>query len=234
LIAEMTELAPEAIPFTRIQRAMAKRMSQAALIPNSHQFVFVTMNPILDLLEARRRGGMRVTLNSVLLSVAAQALTDYPLIAAEIDYDASTYRLRRKLDVGIAVSTDAGLFVPVIRDVAGRTPAEIEPDYRAVVEQIQAGKRHLEMFTGGCFSITNLGREGVDGGIPIPAHPQLAIMGISRIKPTVVAVERQPAVRDVARIGLTFDHRILDGRTTGNFLRTVQNTLENPPNDWAR
>lgn len=214
------------------QQAMARRMEKVALVPTSHQFVFVAMNSILALLDTHRASGHRVTLNAALLSAAAAALAEYPLVAATVDYAAGEYRLPSTIDIGVAVSTKAGLFVPVIRDLAGKAPYEIEPGYRAVLEQIQGGSRPVALFTGGCFSITNLGRDGVDGGIPLPAHPQLAIMGVSRIKPSVVAVDGQPAVRDVARIGLTFDHRILDGRTTGAFLRTVASLLEKPPADW--
>lgn len=214
------------------QQAMARRMEKAALVPTSHQFVFVAMNSTLALLGAHRESGRRLTLNAVLLSAAAVALAEYPIVGATVDYAAGEYRLPSTIDIGVAVSTDAGLFVPVIRDLAGKAPHEIEPAYRTVLEQIQSGSRPLALFSGGCFSITNLGRQGVDGGIPLPAYPQLAIMGVSRIKQSVVAVDGRPAVRDVARIGLTFDHRILDGRTTGTFMRTVAALLEEPPADW--
>jgi pyruvate dehydrogenase E2 component (dihydrolipoamide acetyltransferase) len=132
------------------------------------------------------------------------------------------------IDIGIAVDTDAGLLVPVVRGVPGLSLRQLAAHTRELAERARAGTLRAAEMEGGAFTVTNLGEFGVDAFTPIIHYPQCAILGVGRIQRRPVAVGDQIAVRDEVTLSLTFDHRIVDGAPAARFLKTLAQYVENP------
>src|SRR5262249_17878028 len=132
------------------------------------------------------------------------------------------------LDVGIAVDTDAGLFVPVIRDVPGLGVRQVAVCTRELAERARRGELRAEEMQGGVFTITNLGGFGIDAFTPIIHYPQCGIVGVGRMQRRPVAADARVVVRDQVTLSLTFDHRLVDGAPAARFLQTLGQLLENP------
>lgn len=219
--------------FTAVQRAMSRRMTAAAAVPTAHQFIFVRIDRALGLVDDLRTAGHPVSVTTVLLAAAASALSAHPIVAAEVDHDEHSWRIPEQLNVGIAVAAERGLVVPVVRDVRGKTPAELAPELNRVIGAARAGGRDPALFAEGHFTITNLGRDGIDGGIPLLNYPQSAILGVSSASRQPVAEGDDIVIRTVVRLGMTIDHRLIDGLTAARVLRDLRDILETPPSHWG-
>jgi pyruvate dehydrogenase E2 component (dihydrolipoamide acetyltransferase) len=136
-----------------------------------------------------------------------------------------------EINIGIAVATDDGLVVPVIRNVDKITTEEVAKRRKQLVEGAQAGRLTPQELSGGIFTISNLGMYGVDFFQAIVNPPQAAILAVGRIAPRVVPVNDQPAVRYMIALGLTCDHRLVDGAHAARFLGELARSLEQGPTE---
>ena len=189
------------------------------------------MQPVKSLREKHRESfeakhGVRLGYMSFFVRAAAEALKRHPDINASIDGDDIVYH--GFCDVGVAISTDRGLVVPILRNAEYMSLAEIETEILGFSNKGRDGKLTMEDITGGTFSITNGGVFGSMLSTPILNPPQSAILGMHKIQDRAVVENGAVVVRPVMYLALTYDHRIVDGKSAVTFLGTIIDLLEDP------
>ncbi|MHB2156031.1 2-oxoglutarate dehydrogenase complex dihydrolipoyllysine-residue succinyltransferase [Calditrichota bacterium GD2] len=176
--------------------------------------------------EFLQRKGVKLGFMSFFIKAAAQALQEFPVVNARIDGEDIVYH--EYVDIGVAVSTDRGLVVPVIRDVQNLSLAEIEREVARLAAAARDKKLSIEELKGGTFSITNGGVFGSLLSTPIINIPQTAILGMHNIQERPVAIEGQVVIRPMMYLALSYDHRVIDGKESVQFLVRVKELIERP------
>jgi len=220
-------------PMTNVRRVTAERMHQAwSTIPQVTQF---DQADVTDVEGWRRAHGQRVeaagaklTPTAIVLKVAAAALKVFPQFNASIDMANQEIIYRRYCHIGVAVDTDRGLLVPVLRDVDRKNLIEISAELGQIAEKARARRIAPEDMQGGCFTVSNLGGIGGTGFTPIVNPPEVAILGVARSRHEPVFVDGEFKPRLMMPLSLSYDHRLIDGAAGARFLRWVAQALENP------
>ena len=220
-------------PMSGIRRTTAVHLSTSwTTIPHvtQHDDADVT-----DLEQLRKRfaprvqeAGGKLTMTAIAVRVVASALRVFPRFASSVDMASREVILKRYTHVGVAVDTDRGLLVPVIRDADRKNVTELSVEIGEVAARARAGKLTLEEMQGGCFTITNLGGLGGTSFTPIVNHPEVAILGMSRSRITPVHRDGGFEPRLLLPLSLSYDHRAIDGADAVRFLRWIVEALENP------
>jgi pyruvate dehydrogenase E2 component (dihydrolipoamide acetyltransferase) len=177
--------------------------------------------------RAEAAGG-KLTVTAITLKVIAAALKQFPQFNAAIDVAADEIVVKKYVNVGVAVDTERGLLVPVIRDVDKKNIVELSVELQQVSERARTGKTSLDEMQGGCFTITNLGGIGGTYFTPIVNLPEVAILGMSRASMQPVWKDGQFVPRLLLPLSLSYDHRVIDGADGIRFLRFVCEALEQP------
>jgi 2-oxoglutarate dehydrogenase E2 component (dihydrolipoamide succinyltransferase) len=222
----------ERVPMTRVRKRTAERLLQA-----QHQnailttFNDVNMKPFVDLRmqhkdEFEKQYGVRLGFMSVFVKAAVEALKRFPVVNASVDGDDIIYH--GYYDVGVAVGSERGLVVPILRDVERMPFAEIERKIRDYGERARDSKLTIDELTGGTFTISNGGVFGSLLSTPILNPPQSAILGIHKIQDRPVAENGEVVIRPMMYLALSYDHRVIDGREAVQFLDTIRKTVEDP------
>ncbi len=190
---------------------------------------------ITDLEELRGRyakqaeaAGGKLTVTAVTLKIVAAALKKFPQVNASVDMANESVIYKQYVHVGVAVDTDRGLLVPVIRDVDTKTVFQLAAELQQTAERARAGKLTLDEMQGGCFTITNLGGLGGTFFTPIVNQPEVAILGMSRSRMEPVWKDGQFVPRLLMPLSLSYDHRLVDGADGIRFLRFIVDMLEQP------
>ena len=220
------------VPMSRLRARVAERLLQA--VQNTAMlttFNEVNMQPIKTLREKHRDAfekahGVRLGFMSFFVRAAAEALKQHPDINASIDGEDIVYH--GFCDIGVAIGTERGLVVPILRNAEYMSLAEIETGILDYSNRAQDGKLTMEEITGGTFSITNGGVFGSMLSTPILNPPQSAILGMHKIKDRPVVENGEVVIRPVMYLALTYDHRIVDGKSAVTFLKTIVELLEEP------
>jgi len=173
-----------------------------------------------------KRHQVKLGFMSFFAKAAVEALKNYPVINASIEGEDIIYH--NYFDIGIAVSSDRGLMVPVIRDVDQMSFAEFENELNTMAKKAQAGTINIEDLTGGTFTITNGGIFGSMMSTPILNQPQSAILGMHSIQQRPVVIDNEIIARPMMYLALTYDHRIIDGKEAVQFLVSIKDQLEDP------
>jgi 2-oxoglutarate dehydrogenase E2 component (dihydrolipoamide succinyltransferase) len=173
-----------------------------------------------------KKHGVKLGFMSFFVKAAVEALKKFPVVNASVEGNDIVYH--EYYDVGVAVSTEKGLMVPVIRDCDIKSYADIEKEIGAFAVKAREGKITLEDLTGGTFSVTNGGTFGSMMSTPIVNMPQSAILGMHATKERPVVVNGQIEIRPMMYLALSYDHRIIDGREAVQFLVTIKDALEDP------
>jgi 2-oxoglutarate dehydrogenase E2 component (dihydrolipoamide succinyltransferase) len=220
------------VPMTRLRARIAERMVQAqatqALLTSFNEVDLKAVNE----LRARykdpfeKQYGVKLGFMSFFTKACVEALRKFPSVNASVDGNDIVYH--EYFDVGVAVSTDRGLIVPVLRDADLMSFADIEKSIANFAGRARAGTITIEELTGGTFTITNGGVFGSLLSTPIVNSPQSAILGMHKVQDRPVVSDGQVVVRPMMYIALTYDHRIIDGREAVQFLVTVKQCLEDP------
>jgi 2-oxoglutarate dehydrogenase E2 component (dihydrolipoamide succinyltransferase) len=220
------------VPMSRLRKRIAERLKEAqntaALLTTFNE---VDLKPMMDV-RARYKEDFEKVHNSKLgmmsffTKASVEALKRFPAVNASIDGSDIVYH--DYFDIGIAVSSERGLVVPILRDVDQMSYADIENNIRNMAVRARDGKLGIDELTGGTFSITNGGTFGSMLSTPIVNPPQSAILGMHNIIQRPVAVNGQVEIRPMMYLALTYDHRIIDGREAVQFLVTIKNVLEDP------
>ena len=220
------------VPMTRLRARIAERMVQAqstqALLTSFNEVDLKAVNELRakykDSFE--KQHGAKLGFMSFFTKACVEALKKFPSVNASVEGSDIVYH--EYFDIGVAVSTDRGLIVPILCDADQSTFADIEKSIANFAARARAGSITMEELTGGTFTITNGGVFGSLLSTPIVNSPQSAILGMHKIQDRPVAVDGQVVVRPMMYIALTYDHRIIDGREAVQFLVTVKQCLEDP------
>ncbi len=222
----------ERVPMTRIRKTIAKRLMDS----KNSTAMLTTFNEVnLSKVSAARKElqeefqkahGIKLGFMSFFVKAAANALQRFPLVNASIDGDDIIYH--GYSDISIAVSTEKGLVTPVLRNVERMSFADIEKGIADYAKKARDGKLSLEELQGGTFTVTNGGTFGSMMSTPIVNPPQSAILGMHAIKERPIAENGQVVIAPMMYLALSYDHRIIDGKDSVQFLVDIKNQLENP------
>ena len=223
----------ERVPLTHLRRTIAERMAlSAALIPHVTHFDRADITELDAVVrggvEPARAQGIYLTLTSFLLKAVATALTKHPVFNASLDPGAGELVLKRHYHLGVAVATDRGLIVPVLRDVDRKPVLEVARELAALAQRVREGKAALDDLRGGTFTVTNIGALGGTGAIPIINYPEVAILALARARLEPVVREGAIVPRLLLPLTLTFDHRVADGADGARFAAEIVALLESP------
>jgi 2-oxoglutarate dehydrogenase E2 component (dihydrolipoamide succinyltransferase) len=224
--------AEQHVPMTRLRARIAERMVQAqatqALLTSFNEVDLQAVNELRARYKDQfeKQYGVKLGFMSFFAKACVEALKKFPSVNASVDGNDIVYH--EFFDIGVAVSTDRGLIVPVLRDTDQLSFADIEKSIANFASRARAGSITIEELTGGTFTITNGGVFGSLMSTPIVNSPQSAILGMHKIQDRPVVVDGQVVVRPMMYIALTYDHRIIDGREAVQFLVTVKQCLEDP------
>jgi 2-oxoglutarate dehydrogenase E2 component (dihydrolipoamide succinyltransferase) len=220
------------VPMTRLRARIAERLVSA----QATQALLTTFNEVdlhaVQELRARykdkfeKNHGVKLGFSSFFVRACIEGLKRFPVVNAAVDGNDIVYR--EFFDIGMAVSTDRGLVVPVLRDADALSFAQVEKAVGDFAARARAGSLTMEDLTGGTFSITNGGVFGSLLSTPIVNSPQSAILGMHKIQERPVVVDGQIVIRPMMYLALTYDHRIIDGKEAVQFLVTVKECLEDP------
>ena len=222
--------AVETQPLGAVRKATARQMSLAwSLIPH------VTQHDLADItdLEAFRKQqsdgkGPKLTVTAFVLRACAVALREFPSFNSSLDLANGKLILKRYYHIGVAVDTEGGLLVPVLRDVDTKHVRELGEELNAIAQRARDRKLDSAELKGGTFTITNLGGIGGTGFTPIVNYPEVAILGLSRSRLEAVVRGGQIVARLMLPLSLSYDHRVIDGASAARFTRRLAELLENP------
>jgi pyruvate dehydrogenase E2 component (dihydrolipoamide acetyltransferase) len=228
--------AVERQPMSNVRRATAERMTQSwVTIPHVTQFDKADITDLEQLrqrYDAQRvqRAGGKLTVTAIVLKVVAAALKRFPQFNASVDMTTHEVIHKAYYHIGVAVDTDRGLLVPVIRDVDQKNILELSVELTQLAERARSRKTTLEEMQGGTFTITNLGGLGGTNFTPIINAPEVAILGLARssMEPVYNDSTGQFAPRLMLPLALSYDHRLIDGADGVRFLRWVVEVLQQP------
>jgi 2-oxoglutarate dehydrogenase E2 component (dihydrolipoamide succinyltransferase) len=220
------------VPMTRLRQRIAQRLVDA----QSTQALLTSFNEVdltaVQELRARHKDrfekehGVKLGFMSFFVKASIEALKKFPVVNASVDGTDILYH--EYYDIGVAVSTDRGLMVPVVRDADAKSFADIEKEIAQYAKKAREGTIAIEDLTGGTFTITNGGVFGSLLSTPIVNAPQSAILGMHKTQDRPMVVNGQIVVRPMMYLAVTYDHRIIDGREAVQFLVAVKEGLEDP------
>jgi 2-oxoglutarate dehydrogenase E2 component (dihydrolipoamide succinyltransferase) len=220
------------VPMTRLRARVAERLVQAqstaAMLTTFNEVDLKAVNELRAKYKERfeKQHGARLGFMSFFVKACVEALRRFPVVNASVDGSDIVYH--EYYDVGVAVSTDRGLVVPVLRDADAMTFGEIEQSVVSYATKAREGSLTIDEITGGTFTITNGGVFGSLLSTPILNMPQSAILGMHKIQERPVVVNGEVVVRPMMYLALSYDHRIIDGRDSVQFLVAVKEALEDP------
>ena len=222
----------ERIKMSRLRQTIAKRLKQAqenaALLTTFNE---VDMSSIMEMRKEnqedfQKRYGVKLGFMSFFIKACVLALKTYPAVNAEIDGNDIVYK--NYYNISFAVGTDKGLVVPVLRNVDELSFADIEKNVKTISENARDGKLSIEDLQGGTFTISNGGVYGSMLSTPILNLPQSAVLGMHNIVERPVVINRDIKLRPIMYLALSYDHRIIDGKESVSFLKTIKENLEDP------
>lgn len=220
-------------PMSNVRRLIADQMTRTwATVPQVTQYDKADITELEQLRQTYGRKAVaadgRLTLTAIALKVVAAALKRFPQFNASVDMATHDVIYKQYYHVGVAVDTDRGLLVPVIRDVDSKNLITLAVELTALAERARSRKTALEEMQGGTFTITNLGGIGGSGFSPILNAPEVAILGMARSRIEPVYTDGQFAPRLILPLSLSYDHRLIDGADGARFLRWVAEALSQP------
>lgn len=220
------------VPMSRLRQRVAERLlkvqHEAALLTSFNE---INMKPVMDLRQEykdkfEKVHGTRLGFMSFFTKAAVEALKRFPVINASIDGDDVIYH--NFFDIGIAIGSERGLVVPILRNAENMSLADIEKQIRVYAEKAKTGKIAIEDLQGGTFTITNGGTYGSMLSTPIINPPQSAILGMHNIVERPVVENGEIVIRPIMYVALSYDHRLIDGREAVQFLVIIKELLEDP------
>jgi pyruvate dehydrogenase E2 component (dihydrolipoamide acetyltransferase) len=215
------------IELTSMRRTIAKRLVQSkAPVPHFYLTVDVSMDRVWDAYRALREENYPVSLNDIVIKATASALRRHPEINASFAGDHVNQYSR--VHIGLAVALEDGLITPVIRDADSKTLLDIAGESRALAERARSRGLQPHEYTGGTFSISNLGMMGIEEFSAIINPPEAAILAVGSVREVPVVENGQVRVGRRMKLTLSVDHRVADGAQGARFLQTLQRMLENP------
>jgi pyruvate/2-oxoglutarate dehydrogenase complex dihydrolipoamide acyltransferase (E2) component len=225
--AGAAEAAGKRIPFTGVRKAIADAMSSSQR--NAAEVTLTTEVDCSRLVAAHNSGtwkqkAAKISYNAMFIQIAAAGLKAFPHMNARLENDAIVQL--EEINVGLAVQAEQGLVVPVVAGADGLTIEKIQKKIEELVDKVQSSRATPDDFTGGTFTVTNLGAYGIDAFTPIINPGQTAILGVGRITERAVVLGGKVEVRPTCVLSLTFDHRLVDGAPAAEFLNNLKDSIE--------
>jgi pyruvate dehydrogenase E2 component (dihydrolipoamide acetyltransferase) len=226
--------AVENVPMTGLRRIVSERM--AASDAATARVTLVTEADATSFVEGREQlknsvseeWGFAPGYTDILGLIVARALTEYPYMNARLSEDGQSIQRFAAVNLGMAVDTERGLLVPVIRNAGQKGLRAFGTEFRTLVDRARAGRSLPDDLSGGTFTITNLGMYEIDAFTPIINLPEAAILGVGRIQPKPVVRDGEIVARQMWTLSLVFDHRLVDGAPAARFLQRIKQLVENP------
>ena len=217
-----------ALPLAGLRALIAERLTRGW--NERPQVTLVCEVDASELVSLRRQLheelGVKLSYNTFIIKAVALALREHPHVNVQLTE--TGLRQLETIHVGLAVDTERGLLVPVLRDADRRPLAALDRELRALAERALAGRSLPDEFSGGSITVTNLGAYDIDAFTPIINPPESAILGVGRIAPKPVVFQGQIVARERVTLSLSFDHRLLDGAPAARFLQRIKQRLERP------
>ncbi len=216
-------------PASQIRQTIAKRLV-TSLGPVPH--FFLTTEIEMDRAAEMRKGinaldpDLKISINDIIIKVAAAALIQHPQVNAS--YQEKVVRYYERADVGVAVAIEDGLITPVVRAADQKSLSQIAAEVRELAERARSKRLKPEEYTGATFSVSNLGMFGIDEFTAVINPPEGAILAIGAMNAKPVVRENEIVIRQMMRVTMSCDHRVIDGATGAKFLQTFKKILENP------
>jgi pyruvate dehydrogenase E2 component (dihydrolipoamide acetyltransferase) len=224
----------ERVPMAGVRRIVAERM--AASHDQTARVTLVTEADATDFVAARERlkasvaevWGFAPGFNDLLGIIVARALREFPYMNARLSEDGQAVERLSAINLGLAVDTERGLLVPVVRNADQKGLRAFGAEFRELVERAREGRSLPDDLSGGTFTITNLGMYDIDAFTPIINLPEAAILGVGRIQAKAVIRDGEIVARHMWSLSLVFDHRLVDGAPAARFLQRIKELVENP------
>ncbi|HEU4766547.1 MAG TPA: pyruvate dehydrogenase complex dihydrolipoamide acetyltransferase [Pyrinomonadaceae bacterium] len=216
-------------PATQIRQTIAKRLvTSLGPIPHFFLTVDIEMDRAAEMRESIKAldPDLKISINDIIIKVAAAALMQHPQVNAS--YQEKVVRYYEHADIGVAVAIEDGLITPVVRAADQKSLSQIAGEVRELAERARSKKLKPEEYTGATFSISNLGMFGIDEFTAVINPPEGAILAIGAMTAKPVARDNQLVIRQMMRVTMSCDHRVIDGATGAKFLQTFKKMLENP------
>ncbi len=219
--------APAAIPLTGMRKIIAERMSLSwQTAPHVNLTVEVDMSAAGRLKDTLAAAGAKASFTEIIVKCAAKALGEFPMVNASLVNGAIVQH--ESVNIGVAVALENGLIVPVVKNAAAKTVGQIREDIASLSAKAREGRLGPDDYTGGTFTVTNLGMFGTDHFTPIINPPESAILGVCRVVKRPVVIGDDIVVRPMANLCLSFDHRLVDGALAARFMARVRSLMEEP------
>jgi pyruvate dehydrogenase E2 component (dihydrolipoamide acetyltransferase) len=216
-------------PSSEIRRVIARRLV-TSIGPVPH--FFLTSEIEMDRAAEMRKGinaldpNLKISINDIIIKVVAVALVQHPAVNAS--FQDKFIRYYEHADIGVAVAIEDGLITPVVRAADQKSLSQIAGEVRELAERAKTRKLKPEEYTGATFSVSNLGMFGIDEFTAIINPPESGILAVGAMTPKPVVRDDEVVVRQMMRVTMSCDHRVIDGATGAKFLQTVKKMLENP------
>ena len=216
------------LPLNMMRKTIGKRLLESHQnIPTFFVTMKIDMGPLNSIRsQLNRSPGYKVSVNDILIKASAFALRQHPMVNASFMGD--FIRQNANIDICVAVSIEGGLITPIVRDADQKGLGQVSAEVKQLVAKAKAGKLAPEEFQGGTFTLSNLGMYGVDAFTAIINPPQSAILAIGGIQQEIFLDGDKVKQRDIMKVTLTADHRVIDGALAAQFLSGLKSILENP------
>ena len=218
-------------PLSELRTIISNRLGQSWL--ERPQVTLTTEADATLFMEARKqlnfelgKKNIKISLNALFIKIAAQAISEFPYINVSLIPEGLLQH--QDINIGLAVDTERGLLVPVLRYANNKTFESIQTELDGLVDRTLSGKNLKDELSGGTFTITNLGTFDIDSFTPIINPPECAILGVGRIHQKPVGFENQIVLRHMVSLSLSFDHRLVDGAPAAKFLQRIKQFVEQP------
>lgn len=230
---QLTSSSEVRIPFRGVRRMIAENLSRSARnVVQATCFEEVDLTDLIKVrLEMKGRGeelGIKISLLSYVVKALGESLRKFPNLNSSLDEQNEEIILRKQYNIGIAVDTDQGLLVPVLREVDKKDIYQIAKGIDNLAQKARDGSLKLDETHDGTFTITNVGSIGAISSIPLVNSPQVGILAFHRVERRPVVLNDEIVARDMCYISISFDHRIVDGAEATRFLKSVKEYLEQP------
>ncbi|GAA0650755.1 dihydrolipoamide acetyltransferase family protein [Salarchaeum japonicum] len=223
----------ERVPYRGVRRTIGKQMAESKYTaPHVTHHDTAVVDALADVREELKpvaeERGFRLTYMPFIVKAVVAGLKQHPYLNSQLDEENEEIVLKNYYNIGIAVATDAGLMVPVIRDADEKTVPEIAEEMRDLIEKARERSISREEMQGGTFTLTNFGAIGGEYATPIINYPETAILGLGALEERPVAEDGDVVAKETLPLSLSIDHRVIDGAVAAEFANTVQEYLENP------
>lgn len=221
--------AAEEIPLTPMRKVIAERLQEAkSTIPHFYATQLIDARPLIALREQLKKSGCRVTFNDLILKGCAKALKEHPEINCGFNPASKALIAFKTIDISVAVSIEGGLITPIVWGADRKSIMEISEEVKRLSQKAKEGKLQPNEFTGGSFTISNMGMYGISSFQAIINPPQGAILAVSGISDAAIVEDGVVVAGKQLSLSLSVDHRIIDGVAAVMYLKTLQKLLEDP------